>query len=304
MEREALKRLKYFLIVSVAVYAEIALAIFLVPSGAEFIEAHRIDHDISALFFTLILLSVIGLKNNAIPRSKIRPAFMILNAAAAFAFTGYLLICTRFNFAIPFRPVYLISMAACHYALFTAFFEARGLFLRYFFAAAVAYFLTRVHFTPEMKWAYDKVWRRAGWPVSYAVFWLLKICGFRAVHDVGSKKYPVVGTDRYSAEIWRACSGIQGMVTFLIAFTAMAALNWKVFDKKKVALAAVAGSLVMYAVNIARIYILILIGHFTNAEFALKLWHSQGSLVLYVVVLSLLLNWSYNWMRKPATNPA
>ena len=61
----------------------------------------------------------------------------------------------------------------------------------------------------------------------------------------------------------------------------------------------VAGTLIMYLANVARLYILILIGHYFINEYVVDLWHSQGSLVFYTVVIIALLNILQDCIMKP-----
>ena len=141
------------------------------------------------------------------------------------------------------------------------------------------------------------------------VYLLLKISGFNAQISGHLDTFPIIGTDIFRVKVYDGCSGFEGISTFLVAFTFMilVLLKWKRVKTINALVVACIGSLVMYSVNIVRIYVLILIGHFYGSKFAVDLWHSQGSAFLYAITIIAILAVSNRWMLsavsgKPASD--
>ena len=125
---------------------------------------------------------------------------------------------------------------------------------------------------------------------------LLKLSGLNPVLYYNPEATPFIGVGTFNVEIGYPCSGLQGIVTFLIALALMLFFNRKKTDITKAFIVGYLGMFAMYITNVFRIYILILIGRFYDPKFAVDFWHSEGSTIFYAVVIIIILRISNRWL--------
>ena len=194
--------------------------------------------------------------------------------------------------AFPLRPNLLFAavlMALSSYSLFRTFFPngfERGYALTAFMALVIAVF-HKLFLFPAM------IWQSTCGIVGQSVYGALLLTGFRAelAWDSGPQaSFPIVGTDSFTVGVYTPCSGVEGFTSFLIVFALFIIINWKKLDIAKAIFAFFAGLVAMFASNVVRIYILVLIGHFIGSAAAVQLWHSYGSLIFYALVIIALMS--------------
>jgi exosortase E/protease (VPEID-CTERM system) len=115
----------------------------------------------------------------------------------------------------------------------------------------------------------------------------------------------VLATDRFSVEITEACSGLEGM-SLMLAFT----VAWLLYFRReyifpRALLLIPAGLAAMFALNVLRIAVLMLIGYAGFADVASYGFHSQAGWIAFnsvacgLAFLSLRISW-FNHASKPA----
>ena len=129
----------------------------------------------------------------------------------------------------------------------------------------------------------------------HIVYFLLKGSGLRARWGFKAG-VPYLGTDVFRTWVWPSCSGLEGITLFLGCFLLVVYFAWEKIDYRRACWFGMAGIAVMYAVNIVRVYVLILTGHFFGADRMLSIWHSHGAALLYALVLTIFLERGYRWM--------
>jgi len=291
--------LKYFLLIFLIVHIELFITVWIVTQGM----LNKILHiglaKISISFF-LILLSLQLIKRNVFLRNKPAIFYLFINFVIVLLFIFlysqlHSIICKNQQIltggcpAIRHRFLF-IFLVSCSYILFLVFFSSRNLMPTYI--SSVVLFLTLQLFSLVFL-----IWRNIGYGVGRIVFLLLKISGLNPVF-LYDGKVPIVGTGSFNVRIYALCAGLEGIFSFLIAFAAMVIFSWKRIDKAKALAVVYIGTFLMYVINILRIYIFILVGHFIRPELAEKLWHSYGSLIFYVLAIILILNKSKKWIAK------
>lgn len=203
------------------------------------------------------------------------------------------------NFPLqPSLTLAAILIALSSYLLFRTFFPAgfgRGYALTAFIALVIAKF-HKLFLFPAL------IWQSTCGIVGQSVYGVLWLTGFNAqlTWDTGPRSsFPIVGTDAFSVGVYTPCSGVEGFTSFLIVFALLVILNWRKIRIARAAFAFVAGLVAMFVANVARIYILILIGHFIGSNVAVHLWHSYGSLIFYALVIIALMSLIQKWITEP-----
>ena len=292
--------LKYFLFVFLIVHAELFVTTRIIFGQT----LPGYTGNISILF-SLILLSLFLIKNDVFLRNKPRIFYLLVNLMVIllFVFSYFQLssiagirqqILTSGYPALRLRFLFVFLIAPCYCTLFSMFFSGRNLAYKYLFSLALCLLLARLY---TKYYLISKIWVIISYGVGRIVFLLLKISGLNPVFFYDSKTV-MVGTGLFNVKIIYPCAGVEGIVSFLIAFTVMVIFSWKRIDKTKALAVAYIGVFLMYVLNILRICILILIGHFLNQGLALELFHTQGGLILYALAIILILVKAKKWITQ------
>jgi len=141
-----------------------------------------------------------------------------------------------------------------------------------------------------------KLWFFLSHITTKLVYFLLNLT-FDAKIDFSGAN-PVVGIDLFKIGIARPCSGIASLSLFAFLYLFAVFYDWKLFNKKKVILMFFVGLLSVFALNILRVYLLILVGAYISKDFALGVFHTGIAGVLFVAYFALFFWLSYNWMKK------
>lgn len=206
------------------------------------------------------------------------------------------------DFAIKLGILFVFLFGWLHYSLLLSVFDSDRIYLKYFFSFFIA--LIAVPLIKGFTHIFNKY---LIYGVANVVYILLNITGFSAYVYNRFGVFPTLGTNVFRVSIEEPCSGLEGISTFLIAFMILVLLNRKRIKMASALVVAFAGIFMMYVVNVLRIYVLILIGHFYGSKIAVDLWHSQGSVFLYAIAIIAILAVSNRWMLsavsgKPASD--
>ena len=206
------------------------------------------------------------------------------------------------DFTIKFIVLFLLLFSGLHYSLLLSFFSSEKIYVKYissFFIALIA--------LPLIKGVTNFLQKYLIYGVANIVYLFLNISGFNAQILGHFDTPPTVGTDIFRVRIYEGCSGLEGISAFLLAFMILVLLNRRRIKMANALVVAFAGIFMMYVVNVLRIYVLILIGHFYGSKIAVDLWHSHGSAFLYAIAIIAILAVSNRWMLsavsgKPASD--
>jgi exosortase E/protease (VPEID-CTERM system) len=116
----------------------------------------------------------------------------------------------------------------------------------------------------------------------------------------------VLATDRFSVEVSEVCSGLEG-VGMMLAFT----VAWLVYFRheyilRRAVILIPAGVLAIFALNVVRIAVLVLIGNAGYVDVAVYGFHSQAGWIAFILVACGLALWSRHstWLNRTAAASA
>ncbi|MFC1800592.1 archaeosortase/exosortase family protein [Nanoarchaeota archaeon] len=139
-------------------------------------------------------------------------------------------------------------------------------------------------------------WRFFSGAVAKMVYWILNLM-FDVRISVGLGD-PSLRLNEFSVIIGSPCSGVASLTMFATLYLAIAALDWRLLDKKKLALLFIPGLVGMFLMTILRILVLMIVGAFFSEELALTLFHTNLGWLLFVVYMLGFWYVSYPYMKR------
>lgn len=104
---------------------------------------------------------------------------------------------------------------------------------------------------------------------------------------------PIIQVNDFTVSIGEPCSGIDSMLLFTFFYVAIMALHHKKIFKGRAVLFFIIGFLGVYAVNIIRLYLLLLVGVHISPRLAVGFFHTNAGWVLFVAYFLL-----YYWVVR------
>ncbi len=143
---------------------------------------------------------------------------------------------------------------------------------------------------------FQNLWVYFSHAVAQIVYSLLDLTFNATLTFTGSS--PNLGITNFIVNIGKPCSGIDSMLMFIFLYVFIAGYDWKVFNKKKVFLMFIPGIISVFLLNIIRIYLLIVIGAFISRDFAVGIFHTNASMILFLAYFAIFWMIFYKWMKK------
>jgi exosortase/archaeosortase family protein len=139
-----------------------------------------------------------------------------------------------------------------------------------------------------------KLWPIFSTMVLHAVYFLLSLT-FKEVYIV-----PPFGIflTNFVVFIEEACSGVDSLYLFSLLYLLLAFLDWRKFNKKKLLLMFVPSIIGLFAVNILRVYVLILAGVLVSPELTVTLFHTYIGMIFFIIYFILFWRFLYAWMKE------
>jgi len=139
---------------------------------------------------------------------------------------------------------------------------------------------------------FEKMWRFFSEAVTIALFLML-----RPFYDIfvsfGESGGPVLAVGDFAVSIGSPCSGIDSMLLFIAFFTAIFALDYHKLRKGRYAIFFIIGFIGVIAVNILRLFALMLVGIHISPEIAVGFFHTNAGWVLFILYFL-----AYYWLIK------
>jgi exosortase/archaeosortase family protein len=198
------------------------------------------------------------------------------------------------DLTVVFGPPSMLLVACLHLGLFLGLVAGRRVYVRYLFCAVAAFSIGAVYAVIKIY-----LWRYLSYSVAKLVYLLLAASRLNPVFEYSSSD-PVIGTHSFSVQIIYHCSGLEGIFMFLVGFAAMLLIHQKPISGNRTLAAGCLGVLSMFLVNVLRIYVLVLIGHFDSQKLAIDLWHSLGSVILYALAVFVVIALSLRFISRPS----
>jgi len=143
---------------------------------------------------------------------------------------------------------------------------------------------------------FQELWPYLSHFVSKAVYYLLSFIGTANLSFVGD--LPLISFNGFAVKIAQTCSGIDSIFLFTGLYFGILAWDWGVLNKRKALLMFIPGVIGAFMLNIIRIFLLILMGAYISRDFALNMFHTNASAILFLIYFAVFWKLIYNWMKK------
>jgi exosortase/archaeosortase family protein len=144
---------------------------------------------------------------------------------------------------------------------------------------------------------FQKLWVYFSYAVSKIVYFLLSLTFNSTLTFDGTLPYLGI-INNFVVGIGKPCSGIDSMLMFIFLYVFITGYDWKVLNKKKLAIMFIPGIISVFLLNVIRIYLLITIGAFVSQGFAIGFFHTNASMILFLGYFILFWGLLYKWMKK------
>jgi exosortase/archaeosortase family protein len=101
---------------------------------------------------------------------------------------------------------------------------------------------------------------------------------------------------RFGITVAEYCSGIESIALFSGLYAFIGVLDWAKLNKKKFFGIFVPALLVLFLLNILRVYLLILGGYYINEHIAFSLFHTYAGMVFFILYAAVFWAASYKWI--------
>lgn len=138
------------------------------------------------------------------------------------------------------------------------------------------------------------LWEVLATIVLHAVRWLLSLTGLTAA-ILPSRTLLL---SKFGINIAQYCSGIESIALFSALYALVGVLDWHRLNTRKFLLALPPALLVLFALNILRVYLLILAGYYINPHIAFSLFHTYAGMLFFTIYAIIFWAISYKWMLR------
>ena len=127
------------------------------------------------------------------------------------------------------------------------------------------------------------LWRVLATIVLHSVKWLLNLTGLSAT--IIPPRTLLLG--KFGINIAQYCSGIESIALFTGLYALIGILDWRRFNHKKLLSIFPIALIVLFGLNIIRVYVLILGGYYINPHVAFSLFHTYAGMVFFIIYSTL-----------------
>jgi len=138
------------------------------------------------------------------------------------------------------------------------------------------------------------LWPYLSMAVMRVVFFLLDFFGLNVVLLASN----TMSLNGFAVQIAEACSGIYSIFIFSALYLFIVFLDWGKINKKKAAIVFIPAILGAFLANIARVFVLMLVGAYISRDLALGLYHSYSGMIFFLIYFVLFWGLLYRWMKK------
>jgi exosortase/archaeosortase family protein len=134
--------------------------------------------------------------------------------------------------------------------------------------------------------------------VLQAVRWLLHLSGLSA----GIDPPRTLVLSKFSITVEKTCSGIESLALFSGLYALIGLVDWDRLRHNRLLLAFIPALLILFALNIVRVYGLIIAGYYINPQIAFSLFHTYAGMVFFIIYAGIFWGISYKWMLQKTGN--
>jgi exosortase/archaeosortase family protein len=136
------------------------------------------------------------------------------------------------------------------------------------------------------------LWKFLSNTVLHAVSGLLHLVGLSAVIIPPR----TLLLNKFGISIAEYCSGIESIALFTGLYTLIGVLDWHRLKHARFLYIFPLALLVLFGVNILRVFVLILAGYYINPHIAFTLFHTYAGMIFFILYSAIFWAISYNWM--------
>jgi len=234
------------------------------------------------------------------------PMFSVLFSINIIAFVGFVLLNRNMianSEAVAASPMGYLALwyflaISLTISLFMAFFKPvtlKNLFKKFKYESITAVVLAGA-FMKIYPLLY-KLWPKLSFVVGESAAIMLRVvipeARFQMVQGM-----PRLSTPNFKAIIAASCSGIEGIMLFLVLFTVFILFYRSQLNMKKVAVLYVIGVIGIFIMNIFRVALLFFVGSKFSVEFAAGMFHTNLGWIMYSVYFAGFEIFFYDWLKK------
>lgn len=154
-------------------------------------------------------------------------------------------------------------------------------------------FLLGICFTVFLAGVYA-LWQVLATLVLHSVAWLIRLTGLH----VSVMSPQILLLDKFGIAISKYCSGIDSIALFGGLYFLIGVLDWRKLDHTKYLMAFIPAVIVLFGVNILRVYGLIMAGYYINPHIAFSLFHTYAGMLLFILYAGIFWKLSYHRLLK------
>lgn len=102
--------------------------------------------------------------------------------------------------------------------------------------------------------------------------------------------------DRFGITVAEFCSGIESIALFTGLYAIVGLLDWKQLNKKRYLLLFPVALLLLFGLNIIRVFTLIMAGYYINPEIAFSLFHTYAGMVFFILYSAAFWSVAYKYL--------
>lgn len=101
---------------------------------------------------------------------------------------------------------------------------------------------------------------------------------------------------KFAISIAQGCSGIDSMALFTGLYVLIGALDWQRLDHKRFFVLFLPALVVLFCLNILRVFALVLAGYYINPQIAFSLFHTYAGMVFFIIYATIFWTVAYQWL--------
>lgn len=138
------------------------------------------------------------------------------------------------------------------------------------------------------------LWQVLAAIVLHAVRWLLNLSGLNTVIIPPR----TLLLSKFGIDVAQYCSGIESIALFTALYALVGVLDWRRFNHNRYLYIFPVALLILFGLNIIRVFGLILAGYYINPQIAFSLFHTYAGMVFFILYSILFWGISYKWMLQ------
>ncbi len=170
-------------------------------------------------------------------------------------------------------------------------------FIKKFYIDMIFFTIILVLYYKIIEWFQDS-WLFFSTVVGKILYFIFSKFFDNVTFRISSQAGPILGVEDFKVGISKVCSGIDSLLFFISLFTILFVLNWKELDKKRMMLLLIPGLIGTFILNIARVFLIVLIAIKISPELAVDLFHTNAGWVLFLGYFIIFWHFGSKWVLR------